>query len=781
MAIVLADRVKQTTATTGSGTIALSGTFGGFQGFSAIGDGNETFYCVENYGRWEVGIGTYSNAGTLTRDTVLKSSAGGVKINMQGLSTVFCTYPADRTVFTNASGFLDLSANSGLVFPDNMNLNDVTISGNLNITPYGSKMTTFIRTTSGNFFQAYVDDAYDRTIALYTDATSSPKWRLGVKNSPTYNDQPPTYGYVCGEDGCVGLNATATSSFEIKHATGFTLTHQSTNLLTGSKVNGITVGVPTIGTALSTAGSGSMAALTVTSGVVFSNGLQSQAFLGLQPTSGQAAYASGQINNVSADLLVVSGIASAHTTDYSSNILANSASGVAISGWAAGTFLTSYTDTTYTAGSGMSLVGTIFHWTESGVPIANSGYAESVYLKEHPSISAASSSSNTGRTYIQNITLDSNGHITAMTSGTETVTDTDTTYTSGSGITLQGGVFHATNTFAADILANSQSGVVISGIAAAGGTMYSAGSGLSLVGTTFHWTESGIPIANSGYFESKIAGLPDNDTTYTAGSGMALVGNVFHFTDSGAMLAGDIAVSGWVAAQGYVTTDTNTTYTAGSGLTLVGTEFNWTESGIPIANSGYFETKIAGLPDNDTTYTAGSGMELVGTVFHWTESGVPIANSGYFQGQLDSLVDNDTTYTAGSGVELVGTTFHVSSNGGSGTLEGLTVDKAIKTKINTEADGATITFNMNDSNTHMATLGGNRTIAVSNAASGQKFMLRLKQDGTGSRTVTWFSDIKWENGSAPTLSSVANHADWFGFVCTSGGYYDGCVIMSGVR
>jgi hypothetical protein len=143
--------------------------------------------------------------------------------------------------------------------------------------------------------------------------------------------------------------------------------------------------------------------------------------------------------------------------------------------------------------------------------------------------------------------------------------------------------------------------------------------------------------------------------------------------------------------------------------------------------------------------------------------------------------DTNTTYTTGSGLTLVGTEFNVSSLGGSGSFEGLIVDKAIKTKINGATDGATITFDMNESNTHMVTLGGNRTIAVENAASGQKFMMRLKQDGTGSRTVTWFSDIAWENGAAPTLSSVAGHADWFGFVCTSGGYYDGAIIMSGVR
>ena len=164
-----------------------------------------------------------------------------------------------------------------------------------------------------------------------------------------------------------------------------------------------------------------------------------------------------------------------------------------------------------------------------------------------------------------------------------------------------------------------------------------------------------------------------------------------------------------------------------------------------------------------------------------------IINSGVaVSGWADSTfikTDTNTTYTAGSGLTLVGTEFNVSSLGGSGSFEGLIVDKAIKTKINTEADGGTITFDMNESNTHMTTLGGTRTLAVSNVASGQKFMLRLKQDSTGSRTVNWFSTIYWaEGGTAPTLTTTANKADLFGFLCTSGTeapggpYLDGFVI-----
>ena len=74
------------------------------------------------------------------------------------------------------------------------------------------------------------------------------------------------------------------------------------------------------------------------------------------------------------------------------------------------------------------------------------------------------------------------------------------------------------------------------------------------------------------------------------------------------------------------------------------------------------------------------------------------------------------------------------------------------------------------------TLGGNRTLAISNETAGQCFIIKLIQDGTGSRTVTWFSTIKWAGGTAPTLTTTADKADTFGFLCTGTDTYDGFVI-----
>jgi hypothetical protein len=98
MAFVLKDRVKETSTTTGTGTITLAGASPNYQGFSTIGDGNTTFYAIVIGSEWENGIGTYTSSGsTLSRDTVLSSSNSGNLVNFSaGTKDVFVNYPAGR-------------------------------------------------------------------------------------------------------------------------------------------------------------------------------------------------------------------------------------------------------------------------------------------------------------------------------------------------------------------------------------------------------------------------------------------------------------------------------------------------------------------------------------------------------------------------------------------------------------------------------------------------------------------------------------------------------------
>ena len=108
MAIVVKDRVKETSTTTGTADFTLGGAAAGFQAFSAIGNTNFTYYAAVDpaTGAWEVGYGQYQTSGpTLTRNTILSSSAAGAKVSFgAGSKEVFCTYPAEKAIYEELTG-----------------------------------------------------------------------------------------------------------------------------------------------------------------------------------------------------------------------------------------------------------------------------------------------------------------------------------------------------------------------------------------------------------------------------------------------------------------------------------------------------------------------------------------------------------------------------------------------------------------------------------------------------------------------------------------------------
>ena len=103
MALVLKDRVKETTTTTGTGTYTLAGAVSGFEAFSEVGNGNTTFYCCTDGTDFEIGVGTYTASGTtLARTTILQSSNSDAAVNWtSGTRTLFCTLPAEKIIHTD--------------------------------------------------------------------------------------------------------------------------------------------------------------------------------------------------------------------------------------------------------------------------------------------------------------------------------------------------------------------------------------------------------------------------------------------------------------------------------------------------------------------------------------------------------------------------------------------------------------------------------------------------------------------------------------------------------
>jgi len=123
MALVINNRVRELTSTTGTGAVTLGGAVGGFQTFAAgIGNSNTTYYAISinSENEWEVGLGTLnSDSSTLTRTTVLESSNSDAAVDFAaGSKEVFCTLPSEKALYLDSSGAL---ANATVITDANIN------------------------------------------------------------------------------------------------------------------------------------------------------------------------------------------------------------------------------------------------------------------------------------------------------------------------------------------------------------------------------------------------------------------------------------------------------------------------------------------------------------------------------------------------------------------------------------------------------------------------------------------------------------------------------------
>ena len=111
MSHVVADRVRETTTTTGTGTYTLAGAVTGFETFGSIGNNNPTYYCCTDGTTFEVGVGTYTSSGTtLARTTILQSSNSDSAVNWSaGTRQIFCTLPAEKSVIEDASNNVSIA------------------------------------------------------------------------------------------------------------------------------------------------------------------------------------------------------------------------------------------------------------------------------------------------------------------------------------------------------------------------------------------------------------------------------------------------------------------------------------------------------------------------------------------------------------------------------------------------------------------------------------------------------------------------------------------------
>ena len=219
MALVVKDRVKETTTTTGTGALSLAGAETNFIAFSAaLSDGDTTYYAIVDSTNddFEVGLGTYASGGnTLTRTTVLASSNAGSAVNLSaGTKDVFVTYPADKSVY------LDSSGNIASVTITSADINGGTVDGaNVGATTAGTGKFTTLNATGKTTFDAEIEEQqYSLTGTAIDPANGTIQYKtLGANTTFTESLADGEYVTLMIDDG-----------------TGYTITWPTTTWVGGS-------------------------------------------------------------------------------------------------------------------------------------------------------------------------------------------------------------------------------------------------------------------------------------------------------------------------------------------------------------------------------------------------------------------------------------------------------------------------------------------------------------------------------------------------------------------
>jgi len=234
MALIIKDRVKETTTTTGTGNVALGGAVSNFVTFSSVlSDSDTTYYAIvdSNNSAFEVGLGTYVSSGnTIARTTVLASSNSGSAVNLSsGSKVVFCAFPADKAVVEDANGVVSIE---NLQFDTNA-MKATNTNGNVQLTPNGTGFVELVGATNAGTIRFNCESNSHGVTLKGPPHSASATYTLELPNADGSDGQllkTDGSGKLAFTSSLPGITATAS---EINILDGVTATASEINILDG--------------------------------------------------------------------------------------------------------------------------------------------------------------------------------------------------------------------------------------------------------------------------------------------------------------------------------------------------------------------------------------------------------------------------------------------------------------------------------------------------------------------------------------------------------------------
>lgn len=249
MALVLADRVQETTTTTGTGTVVLGGAVIGYQSFAVIGNTNQTYYTIadQSGSNWEVGIGTYYTGNvSLARTTILASSNANAAVDFtSGPKSVFVTYPAEKAIYSDTGNVATITNFAS----GNVNITGGTITGaNITYTGLGTMSTqnaNNVAITGGNISSVTIQGGTINGASL-TNATYGGLGTMSTQNATSVAITGGTINSVAFTGGTLNnmtIGATTANTGAFTNVTTVSLT--ATGNATAPAFNTVNIVEPT--------------------------------------------------------------------------------------------------------------------------------------------------------------------------------------------------------------------------------------------------------------------------------------------------------------------------------------------------------------------------------------------------------------------------------------------------------------------------------------------------------------------------------------------------------